>query len=235
MNDDNWGPSYPKTQWTQIIAIMQQGRDEKAETALAQFCESYRPAIRNFFRSHARCTQEDAEDYTHSFFESKVFKHWEARDGFLDEADRTKVERFRSFLTSVLWRFWRDEQRKAMAAKRGRGLKPEPPGEEPVDETYKKFGAGVDREIALFVIKQAADLSKHSPYLIARLRGEITPKEAAQKLGYSEGSLKRAYSEFLDKLADALWEEAARLTGPSEEDIRDEIRHLISVFADPNA
>src|SRR5437016_4772802 len=88
--------SFPTTQWTQIISVIQKGDDAAAWQALSQFCERYRPAVHNFFRRRG-CSPEEADDHTQEFFSTRIMADWEQRAGFLISADRKQTVRFRSF------------------------------------------------------------------------------------------------------------------------------------------
>jgi len=108
--------SFPTTQWTQIIAVMQDGTEAAAWHALSNFCEQYRPAIQSFFVRRG-CTQENAMDYTQEFFLSRILVPWDARNSFLHQARRSEHGRFRSFLCWMLWHFLRDQLKKGGGAR----------------------------------------------------------------------------------------------------------------------
>lgn len=229
--------SFPTTQWTQLIGVIQNGDHQTAWPALADFCARYRPAICNFFRQRG-CAPEQAEDFTQDFFASRILEKWEDRDGFLHVAHKSEGGHFRSFLCHVLWRFLQDKWKTANSRKAGGGAT-----HIPLDglecwkrlsdlETYESFGREFDRVFALEVIRRAAQRSKHSKYLEAHLRGEISQQEAARELGISENAFKQSYCRFRERLAKDLWEEVSKLVGPDHGETRAEISYLMSLFAE---
>jgi RNA polymerase sigma factor (sigma-70 family) len=238
-NSESAPPSgfFPTTQWTQVIETMQKGDDQAASAALSEFCEQYRPAVYHFFCRHG-CNHERAEDFTQEFFASRILRQWDHREGFVHAAQRIEGGKFRSFLCQVLWRFLQDAWKRERTARAG-GSTPHVPLEE-LDfavedadpEAFKRFGQDFDRVFALEVIRKAAARSRHSRYLEAHLRGEMSQQEAAKALGLSENAFKQAYHRFRERLAHALWEEVSRLVGPDETEIRAEIEYLIGLSAE---
>ena len=228
---------FPTTEWTRVITVIQQGDESAAFKALGEFCERYRPAIRNFFRRRG-CSEDQAEDYTQAFFETRIVTRWAKRDGPLHIVQRDGQGLFRCFLCHVLWRFLQDEWKKQLAARAGGGVTHVPlddlqlaegDGEQ---EGFNKFGREFDREFAREIIRKAAERSRHSQYLLAHLRGEMSQEEAAGHLGLTANAFKQAYHRFRQRLAQDLWEEVSKLAGPGEKEIRAEIRYLMSLFAE---
>ena len=106
------------------------------------------------------------------------------------------------------------------------------PSEESADsESYKRFGHEFDRVFALEIIQNAATRSKHSKHLEAHLQGDISQQAAAQAMGLSENAFKQAYHRFRGRLAQNLREEVSKLVGPDENEIREEIKYLMSLFS----
>jgi DNA-directed RNA polymerase specialized sigma24 family protein len=235
--NDSCSEAFPTTQWTQIIAVMQHGTEAAARQALEAFCEQYRPAIHSFFLRRG-CTPENAGDYTQDFFVTRILVPWDERNGFLHQARRSEQGRFRSFLCWMLWNFLRDQFKKG-GLRGGARIMHIPledwlPFEAGADEKdFARFGREFDRIFALEIIRKATDQSRHSHYLMAHLRGEMTQAAAAESLGITEGAFKLAYFRFRKRLAKNLWEEVGKLAGPNEADIRAEIQHLMSLFAEP--
>jgi len=235
--DEQVSGCFPQTQWTLLIDVIQNEQGTVSLEALSQFCEAYRPAVLNFFlrRGYDR---EQAEDYTQSFFASRIIEKWDGRDGFLHAAQRSANRRFRSFLSHVLWRFLQDQTKARMSQKAGGSLphvplaEPGMPGEAVDQEALKRFGRDFDRAFALTLIQKAAGRSKHSEFLVAHLRGEISQRDAADRMTVSEGAFKKAFFDFRKRLARELWEEVCVLVGPKEEDVRAEIEYLMSLFAE---
>jgi DNA-directed RNA polymerase specialized sigma24 family protein len=238
---DNLRGNYPTTQWTQLIEVIQKGDGDSASSALGEFCVQYRPAVYNFFRNHAKCSHEHAEDYTQNFFSKRILEKWDDRAGFLHKAERRENAKFRSFLANVLWKFLMDEWKKGAGQAAGGGTTHttldglDLPDTQDEASAFSRFGRQLDSELALELIKKSAARFKHSDCLEAHLRGDLSQKEAAAKLGLSENAFRQAYSRFRERLAVSLWEEVAKLVGPDEEDIRAEIRYLMSLFAESKA
>lgn len=228
---------FPTTQWTQIIGVIQNGSDGAAWNALSEFCERYRPAIHHFFRRRG-CSHEEAEDHTQAFFTSRILERWAGRDGFLHTAQPNGDTKFRGFLCHVLWRFLQDEWKARTTIRAGGKISHIPLEDLDISkdcadgEASQRFGREFDRVLALEIIRKAAERSKHSKCLEAHLRGEISQKDAAKELGVSENTFKQAYSRFRERLAKELWEEVAKLVGPDEQEIRAEIKYLMSLFAE---
>jgi DNA-directed RNA polymerase specialized sigma24 family protein len=231
---------FPTTQWTQVIGVIQKGDSEAAWSALVEFCERYRSAIHNFFRRRGY-SHEEAEDHTQTFFASRILEPWNKRGGFLHKAQRNEQTRFRSFLCHILWRFLQDEWKKQTSVRAGRGASHVPlDGLELADgpskgDVFRKFGREFDRVFAMEILRKAAERSRHSKYLLAHLRGEISQAEAAQQLGLTANAFKQAYHRFRLRLARDLWEEVGKLAGPDEREIRAEIAYLMSLFDESDA
>jgi DNA-directed RNA polymerase specialized sigma24 family protein len=203
---------------------------------MAEFCKHYRPAIVSFFLRRG-CRPEQAEEYTQSFFLSRVLAKWEGRSGFLHSVQQDEQKRFRSFLSRVLWCFLKDQWKAERCAKCGGDFLHIPLEEMKASEggdtkAFESYGREFDRTFALEIIRRAAARSKHSRYLEAHLRGELPQQEAAQAMGISENAFKQAYHNFRKRLAKNLWDEVSRLAGPDEREIRGEIAYLMALFAD---
>jgi DNA-directed RNA polymerase specialized sigma24 family protein len=228
---------FPTTEWTQIFDVIQQGDGPAASAALENFCEQYRPAIRNFFLRRG-ADFEHAEEYTQNFFLQRILKPWDGRASFLHTAERRAGGKFRNFLSHVLWLHLHDEQRKALAVNTGGQAEkislsdPEHSAEELGGVSYEAFGRTLDRELALEIIRRAAARSCHSQYHEAHLRGEMSQAEAARELDIQEGTFKMAHHRFRRRLAEDIRAEVARLVGPDEGEVREEIAYLISLFAE---
>ena len=228
---------FPTTEWTVLLDVIQKGDSASAAAALEDFCERYRPAIRNFFVRRG-VDADQAEDYTQNFFVQRILSPWEGREGFLHKAERRAAGKFRGFLCHLLWLHLQDEWRRKSAACRGGQMQPislsgpDFPVEELCGISYETFGRDFDRQLALEVIRKAAARSRHSKYHEAHLRGEMTQAEAARELGMQENAFKVAHHRFRERLARDIWAEVASLAGPEEADIRAEIAYLMSLFAE---
>src|SRR4030095_9012224 len=103
-----------------------QGESAAAQEALEKLCRTYWRPIYSFVRRQG-VGPEAAEDITQGFFAQLL----ERRS--LD-AVRKEKGRLRSYLLGALKYFLTDEQRRAMAIKRGSGLRPIPLEELRADE-----------------------------------------------------------------------------------------------------
>lgn len=230
---ENNSSSYPTTQWTVIIDVIQKGPSAAAWAALAEFCEYYRPAVYTFFRRQ-NINHHTAEEYTQEFFLTRIHEKWDMRDGFLFKADRDDNSKFRCFLCTVLRRFLMDKWRK----------KTLPQVEDPnpilatlemaADTNSERFMHAFDRTLANQIIKKAAGYSTHSKYLLAHFRGEMTQAEAAKALKIEENAFKQSFARFRERFRKNLWKEVEKLVGPDKTDVEAEIRHLVSIFASPS-
>jgi RNA polymerase sigma-70 factor (ECF subfamily) len=225
------------TLWTQVIEVIQQGDGQAAERALAQFCEQYRPIILGFFCRRG-WQHEQAEDLTHDFFASRILSRLEDRGGFLYRARRGEAGSFRKFLSSVLWDFHYDALKKMLAQKAGGRAVHVPVdelefsrmGQQPPDEVTHE----TDRAIALKVLDDAAGEATRSGILLDYLRGKIeTVKEGAAQLEMSEGAFRVAVHRLLERLKTNLRVEVAKLVGPDEKRIDDELNYLMSLLGKP--
>jgi DNA-directed RNA polymerase specialized sigma24 family protein len=109
---------FPTTQWTQLIGVIQGENPEAAWEALSEFCERYRPAVFHFFRRRGQ-SPEKAEDYTQSFFASRILAPWGDRKTFLHAVRRSDQKKFRSFLSWMLWNFLKDQIKSETTQKSG--------------------------------------------------------------------------------------------------------------------
>lgn len=231
---------FPTTKWTLILDVIQNGDAPAAAAALENFCEQYRPAIRNFFLRRG-ADLEQAEEYTQNFFVQRILKPWDGRDGFLHLAGRRAGGKFRSFLCHVLWLHLHDEQRKLRAVTSGGRVEkislsdPDHFAEELGGVSYAAFGREFDRELALEIIRNAAKRSRHSKYHEAHLRGELSQAEAARELGIQENTFKVAHHRFRKRLLEDIRAEVSKLVGPDETEVRAEMAYLISLFAEGDA
>jgi len=183
----------------------------------------------------------EAEDHTQAFFADRVIGPSCTGEGFLKNTRRIEGQRFRSFLAHVLWRFLQDERRKQLRLKSGGRAEHVSLNDsaKPLDladgAEFKNFGCEFDRVFAREIIERAAKRSRHSEYLIAHFRGEMSQQMAAGKLGLTENAFKQAYSNFRERVGRDLWDEAAKLAGPDEKEIVAEIKYLLSLFAESPA
>src|SRR5262245_4620568 len=110
------GPAFTTTHWSVVLEA--QGESPAAQEALEKLCRIYWRPIFAFLRRQG-LSPEEAEDITQGFFAQLL-----ERRKF--SAIRKEKGRLRSFLLGALKYFLADDQRRAMAVKRGNGQRPIP-------------------------------------------------------------------------------------------------------------
>lgn len=233
---------FPATQWS-LISRIHGGDDREAQRALNELCSLYHYPLYCYIRRRG-LEHHDAQDALHDFF-AKLLRN----DSFqqLDGANG----KLRGFLAKSLQRFlhnwYRDhannraeisiECEQELAEAEGRFQKERLSDADTPERLLERKWAGellrqVQRKLrAQYQNKNKAVLyDALLPGLIngGSLRGEDTPSIAAV-LGMSEGSLRVAMTRLLDDYRIVLRQEVAQ-TVEREEDVEDEIAHLMSVF-----
>jgi len=245
MSDQNTSSAsscFPTTQWTLIIDAIQKGDQRAAQVALDSFCRGYRRAIYNFFRRRG-CNEADAEDYTQSFFQSRILERWDDRDGLLHSAERSEGRKFRTFLATRLWWFLKDEWTKQRTVKSGGAMTRVPlddldkSGEGADLSAFKLVGRDSDRAIAVETITNAVQRATRSKafrsYFVAEHTGKkVSQEEAAAELDVTVGAFKKGYHEFRQRLRKELFKEVGKYVGPHKQEIEAEIKYLIAVFVE---
>src|SRR5437773_7094016 len=110
-SEQKGGVAFTTTHWSVVLEA--QGESPAAQEALEKLCRTYWRPIFAFLRRQGIGSQE-AEDITQGFFSQLL-----ERRKF--SAIRREKGRLRSFLLGALKYFVADEQRRAMAIKRGKG------------------------------------------------------------------------------------------------------------------
>ena len=230
--------AFATTHWSVVLTA--QGESPAAEEALEKLCRIYWRPIYSFVRRQG-VAPEEAEDLTQGFFAQLLER------GSLS-AVRKEKGRLRSYLLGALKYFLADEQRRAMAIKRGKGQRLIPLEElrsenrvemEPADPVTAEMI--YERRWALTVLEQVLDRLK-SEYrtagkaalfdslkqLLPDEPGSPSQAEIAAHLGMTENALRQAFYRFRQRYQSLLREEIAH-TVATPGDIEDELRHLISV------
>ncbi len=238
------GPDrFEKTHWTLIVAAARDPADTSAHDALSRLCEIYRNPLCSFVRRHNRCSPEDAEDLTQSFFVHLLQKNT------LASADPAKGT-FRSFLLTCLKNFLANEREKQNAAKRNPGAplisidadtstthaKATPAENDSPDKIY-------ERDCAIELVDQG----------IARLRGHYKARgkievyealypwlmqdpdaesytELAGRLNSTKTALRMEVSRMRKKLRERL-EDLIAPVGSSPAEIEAELEDLLHAFS----
>jgi RNA polymerase sigma factor (sigma-70 family) len=233
------GAAFTTTHWSVVLEA--QGESPAAQEALEKLCRMYWRPIFAFLRRQGIGPTE-AEDITQGFFSQLL----ERRS--LD-AVRKEKGRLRSYLLGALKYFLVDEQRRAMAIKRGKGQRLIPLEEfrgddriemEPADPVTAEMI--YERRWALTVLEQVlnrlkgeyatggnAALFDSLKQLLPDEPGSPSQAEIAERLGMTENAVRQAFYRFRQRYQALLREEIAH-TVATPGDIEDELRHLIAVL-----
>ena len=233
------GVAFTTTHWSVVLEA--QGESPTAREALEKLCRTYWRPIFAFLRRQG-IPPEEAEDITQGFFAELL----ERRSL---EAVRKEKGRLRSFLLGGLKYFLVNEQRRAMAIKRGRGQRLIPLQElraddrievEPADPVtaemiYERRWALTVLERVLsrlkdeYVVAGTAALFDSFKELLPDEPGSPSQAEIATQLGMTENAIRQAFYRFRQRYQALLREEIAN-TVATPGDIEDELRHLIAVL-----
>jgi RNA polymerase sigma factor (sigma-70 family) len=235
---EHTGAAFTTTHWSVVLEA--QGESPAAHEALEKLCRIYWRPIYAFLRRQG-VGPEEAEDITQGFFAQLL-----ERKSF--DAVRKEKGRLRSYLLAALKYFVADEQRRAMAIKRGRGQRLIPleelrAGERIEMEPADPVTAEViyERRWALTVLEQVlnrlkgeyvtagnAALFDSLKQLLPDEPGSPSQAEIATQLGMTENAVRQAFYRFRQRYQSLLREEIAH-TVATPGDIEDELRHLIAV------
>lgn len=232
------GDDFRTTRWSVVLAAGSRKATD-ARTALADLCETYWYPLYAYARRKSG-SRDRAEDLTQGFFAELLAKGWVAG------ADRERG-RFRAYLLTAFKRHMGHEREKDRAQKRGGGRPPlrldfddgerlyrlEPSHDITPERVY-------DRRWALVLLERVLDrlgremegegkvdrFDALRPYLT----GEGPPlREAAERLGVSEGAVKTAVHRLRGRYRDLLRAEIAETVGSTDE-VDSEIRELLGAL-----
>jgi RNA polymerase sigma-70 factor (ECF subfamily) len=233
------GPvAFSTTHWSVVLEA--QGESPAAQEALEKLCRIYWRPIYSFARRQG-IRPEEAQDITQGFFAQLLERRSLS-------AVRKEKGRLRSYLLGALKYFLADEQRRAMAIKRGKGQRIIPLEDLHADERIEMEPADpvtaemiYERRWALTVLEQvlhrlkneyrAADnaaLFDSLKQLLPDEPGSPSQAEIATQLGMTENAVRQAFYRFRQRYQSLLREEIAH-TVATPGDIEDELRHLIAV------
>src|SRR5437016_7386597 len=232
------GAAFTTTHWSVVLEA--QGESPAAQEALEKLCRTYWRPIFAFLRRQG-VGREEAEDITQGFFAQLL-----ERRKF--SARRKEKGRLRSFLLGALKYFLADEQRRAMAIKRGKGQRLIPLQDLRADERVEMEPADpvtaemiYERRWALTVLEQVLDRLKNEyrtagnaalfdslKQLLPDEPGSPSQAEITADLGMTENAVRQAFYRFRQRYQSLLREEIAH-TVATPGDIEDELRHLIAV------
>ena len=228
------------TRWSLVLTARDEGSGQ-AHHAMEQLCKSYWQPLYIYARRRGNSPQ-DAEDATQGFFARLLEK------GFL-QAVQQERGRFRQFLLMAFQRHLANEWDRARRLKRGGRLQAVPldtvlgerlyreeaPHHASADEAY-------DRRWAMTLLEQTLgrlraeyvhagreeDFNVLKTQLVSP-RGETTSVDLASRLGCTEGAARVAVHRLRKRFRKIFREEIAQ-TVANEDDLEDEIRHLIAVL-----
>jgi len=233
------GAAFTTTHWSVVLEA--QGESPAAQEALEKLCRTYWQPIFAYLRRQGR-SPEEAEDITQAFFAQLL----ERRS--LD-AVRKEKGRLRSYLLGAVKYFVADDQRRAMAIKRGKGqrlipleelrggerIEMEPSDPMTAEMIYERRWALTVLERVLSRLKEEY-LAAHNAALFDALKqllpdepGSPSQAEIAAQLGMTENALRQAFYRFRQRYQSLLREEIAH-TVATPGDIEDELLHLIAVI-----
>jgi RNA polymerase sigma factor (sigma-70 family) len=233
------GAAFTTTHWSVVLAA--QGPSPAADEALEKLCRTYWRPVYAFLRRQG-VGPEEAEDITQGFFTQLL-----ERRKF--SAVRKEKGRLRSFLLGALKYFLADEQRRAMAIKRGKGQRLIPLEElranerielEPADPVTAEII--YERRWALTVLERVLSRLKDEyqtagnaalfdllKQLLPDEPGSPSQADIAAQFGMNENAIRQAFYRFRQRYQSLLREEIAH-TVATPGDIEDELRHLIAVI-----
>ncbi len=232
---------FATTHWSVVLSA---ARPESAhyQQALESLCRTYWFPLYAYLRRHGYDTHQ-AEDHTQAFLASLLEKHGLR----LAEPKRGK---FRSFLLAALKHFIANERARAGARKRGGGLKAlsldcenaeaqyalEPRDELSPEKLYERSWAMTVLDRAMTRLQaEAAGAKKQEQFdclktYLTASEDAAAYREAAVKLGTTEGAVKVAVHRLRKRYRELLRDEIAQ-TVASQGEIDEEIRHLFDALA----
>jgi RNA polymerase sigma factor (sigma-70 family) len=230
------------THWSVVLSAAGRQNPGQAAQSLEKLCSLYWRPLYAYIRRQGE-SPHDAQDLTQEFFFRLLNKD------YLKAVDQGKG-RFRSFLLAALKHFLSNERDKARAQKRGGGQSPLPldfAGEEtdlgfqPVDNTspeslFERRWATSLLEQALARLRQEyADQGKERLFeklktTLTEGRGSVAYSDLAAGLNLSEAAVKMAVHRLRQRYRDCLRAEIAQTVAATDE-IEDELRHVMGVFA----
>src|SRR5438874_11618284 len=231
--------AFTTTHWSVVLSA--QGESPAAHEALEKLCRIYWRPIYSFVRRQG-IGPEEAEDLTQGFFAQLLERRSLS-------AVRKEKGRLRSYLLGALKYFVVDEQRRAMAIKRGKGQRLIPLDGLRADERIEMEPADpvtaemiYERRWALTVLEQVlsrlkdeyhaagnATLFDSLKQLLPDEPGSPSQAEIAPRLEMTENAVRQAFYRFRQRYQLLLREEIAH-TVATPADIEDELRHLIAVI-----
>ena len=231
---------FTTTHWSVVLAASQPGQPEAVE-ALSSLCRAYWYPLYAYVRRRG-CLVEEAQDLTQEFFARLVEKN------VLQVADPERG-RFRSFLLASLSNFLNNEWDRSRAVKRGAGCEvvswdaqsaeerylQEPFHEETPEKMFERRWALTVLDQALAVLREEyrrggkGELFEALHVCLSGGRADEPYAELGARLGLSEAAVKVAVHRVRRRFAAALRQVIGQTLG-REEDVDEELRHLVSMM-----
>jgi RNA polymerase sigma-70 factor (ECF subfamily) len=231
--------AFTTTHWSVVLEA--QGQSPAAQEALEKLCRTYWRPVYGFIRRQGT-KAEEAEDLTQGLFSLLL-----GRRDF--DAVRKEKGRLRSYLLTSLKHFLTSEQRRATAAKRGKGqrlipleelranerVEMEPADPLSADRLYERRWALTLMEQVLRRLKDEyctagnAVLFDSLKQLLPDEPGAQSRADIAMRLGMTDNALRQAFHRFRQRYQLLLHEEISHTVAVAS-DVEDELRHLISVL-----
>ena len=235
----NGAAVFATTHWSMVLEA--QGKSPAAQEALEKLCRTYWRPLYGFVRQQG-IHSEEAQDLTQGFFALLL----ERRDL---NAVRKEKGRLRAYLLTSLKHFLANEQRRAMAIKRGRGqrlvsleelsaierLQMESADSPSPDRLYERRWALTLMDQVLGRLKDEFDVAGNAALfdwlkqLLPDEPGAPAQAEIAAHLGMTENAARQAFHRFRQRYQVLLREEISHTVAIAS-DIEDELRYLISVL-----
>jgi len=231
------------TSWSAVSAASKPESPE-AKEALARLCQTYWEPLYAYLRRVGK-SETDAKDLTQEFFYVLLSKN------YLGAADRQKGK-FRSFLLTALKHFLANEWDRSQAQKRGGGKEivsleaareTEGPSVEPASalspaKTY-------ERRWAMTLFTQTQEklrqdyVASGKEKIFDALRGFLDEATdtgqyaaASEQLKMSLGAVRMAVHRLRQQFGELVRSEvAATLINPTDQEINEELRHLMEAFS----
>ena len=231
--------AFPETRWTMLAEATLHG-DAAGRAALEELCRRYWPPVRDFLCARGLAA-EDAEDVAQEFFAGLL------KSGGWQAADRSRG-RFRSFLMGGVERTLISWRRRAMAAKRGGGARPETLDEHDVPapaaaaEELAFDSAWAERvmEVAMDALEQEFETQGRGtefavllPFL-SQSSGAEASAAAAAELGIGPTAIKSKIFRLRQRFRDCILAEVSR-TVETPHEAEEEMAYLFRILSRPAA
>ena len=235
------GAGFHTTHWTVVLTAARADDGTAARNALARLCSVYWYPLYAFCRRQGR-QPHDAEDLTQEFFSRLLEKNGLA-------SVRPEHGRFRSFLLVSLKNFLANERERAHAQRRGGGRAVvsldgaeaetryalEPADGLTPEMIFERRWAFAVLERTLNALRreyagaEKSELFEQLEGFLPGGHGNASREELAAKRGVSVGAIDVAIHRLRQRFGAQLREQVSE-TVSSEAEVKEEIRHLISIL-----